>query len=153
MSHAVRCGPYRHSFWLLQEKGSILYTRLDVQIPGSEMKVVLRTISSCFWWIQEKGYDPVYGARPVKRAVQRELETTLAKGMLRGEFGEEDTVVVEAPGGATANHLELTRKGADREAKPIVDDSLDIDVSRDSYGENGTHGSGADNEAIAGARN
>ena len=34
--------------------------------------------------------------RPVKRAVQRELETTLAKALLRGEFGEDDTVVVDA---------------------------------------------------------
>ena len=50
--------------------------------------------------LQEKGYDPVYGARPVKRAVQRELETALAKGFLRGDFGEDDTVVVDAPGGA-----------------------------------------------------
>jgi len=50
--------------------------------------------------LQEKGYDPVYGARPVKRAVQRELETSLAKGFLKGDFGEDDTVVVDAPGGA-----------------------------------------------------
>ncbi len=42
----------------------------------------------------------MYGARPVKRAVQRELETSLAKGFLRGDFGEDDTVVVDAPGGA-----------------------------------------------------
>ena len=41
--------------------------------------------------LQTKGYDPVFGARPVKRAVQRELETGLAKALLRGEFGEDDT--------------------------------------------------------------
>ncbi len=33
----------------------------------------------------------MYGARPVKRAVQRELETGLAKALLKGEFGEDDT--------------------------------------------------------------
>lgn len=42
------------------------------------------------------GYDPVFGARPVKRALQRELQTLLAKALLRGEFEEEDTIVVEA---------------------------------------------------------
>lgn len=47
-------------------------------------------------WLADKGFDPVYGARPVKRAVQRELETVLAKAMLRGEFVANDTVVVEA---------------------------------------------------------
>ena len=58
---------------------------------------------------QEKGFDPVYGARPVKRAVQRELETALAKALLRGEFGEDDTVIVDAPGGAKSEGLVLTR--------------------------------------------
>ena len=47
-------------------------------------------------FLANKGFDPVYGARPVKRAVQRDLETILAKAILRGEFGEGDTVVVEA---------------------------------------------------------
>ena len=47
----------------------------------------------------------MYGARPVKRAVQRELETGLAKSLLRGDFAEEDTVVVDAPGGTQADHL------------------------------------------------
>lgn len=42
------------------------------------------------------GYDPVYGARPVKRALQRELQTLLAQALLRNEFQEDDTVVVEA---------------------------------------------------------
>lgn len=97
--------------------------------------------------LQEKGYDPVYGARPVKRAVQRELETALAKGLLRGEFGEDDTVVVEAPGGAHAKYLTLSRKAGYGAARPIVDDSLDIDVSRDSYGNNG-----AGDDAEVGAR-
>ena len=55
--------------------------------------------------MQTKGYDPVYGARPVKRAVQRELETGLAKALLRGDFGEEDTVIVEAPGGSAGEDL------------------------------------------------
>lgn len=32
------------------------------------------------------GFDPVYGARPVKRAIQRELETPMAQALLRGQF-------------------------------------------------------------------
>ena len=64
--------------------------------------------------LQEKGYDPVYGARPVKRAVQRELETALAKALLRGEFGEDDTVIVDAPGGAKSDGLVLSRQGGHR---------------------------------------
>jgi ATP-dependent Clp protease ATP-binding subunit ClpB len=46
------------------------------------------------------GYDPVYGARPLKRAIQRELETPIAKGILGGQFtgGHTITVDVESAG-------------------------------------------------------
>jgi len=44
------------------------------------------------FYICMQGFDPVFGARPVKRAVQQQLETTIAKALLRGEFGEEDVV-------------------------------------------------------------
>ena len=53
----------------------------------------------------------MFGARPVKRAVQRELETTLAKSLLKGEFGEGDTISVSAPGGAQAEQLQVKRTG------------------------------------------
>jgi len=41
------------------------------------------------------GYDPVYGARPLKRAIQRELETPIAKGILAGQFSSGHTVAVD----------------------------------------------------------
>lgn len=41
------------------------------------------------------GYDPNYGARPVKRVIQQYVENELAKGILRGEFKDEDTIVVD----------------------------------------------------------
>ncbi|MEX2148940.1 MAG: ATP-dependent chaperone ClpB [Steroidobacteraceae bacterium] len=43
----------------------------------------------------EAGFDPVYGARPLKRALQQELENPLAQRILRGEFGPGDTITVE----------------------------------------------------------
>ncbi|MFO7641086.1 MAG: hypothetical protein R6X17_07400, partial [Candidatus Competibacteraceae bacterium] len=44
----------------------------------------------------EAGFDPVYGARPLKRAIQQELENPLARRILAGEFGSGDTVAVDA---------------------------------------------------------
>ncbi len=44
------------------------------------------------------GYDPVYGARPLKRAIQNELETPLAKEILAGNFGDGDVLVVDVAG-------------------------------------------------------
>jgi ATP-dependent Clp protease ATP-binding subunit ClpB len=45
------------------------------------------------------GFDPVYGARPLKRAIQQQLENPLAQRILSGEFVSGDTVKVDAAGG------------------------------------------------------
>merc|ERR1712070_768553 len=45
--------------------------------------------------IANAGFDPVYGARPLKRAIQRELETTVAKGVLKGDFKDGDSIKVD----------------------------------------------------------
>ena len=41
------------------------------------------------------GYDPNYGARPLKRTIQRELETVVARGIIAGEYGNGDTIAVD----------------------------------------------------------
>jgi len=45
------------------------------------------------------GFDPVYGARPLKRAIQKELETSVAQGILRGDYVEGDNILVGAEDG------------------------------------------------------
>jgi ATP-dependent Clp protease ATP-binding subunit ClpB len=45
------------------------------------------------------GFDPVYGARPLKRAIQQQLENPLAQALLKGEFGAGDTIQVTAVDG------------------------------------------------------
>ena len=54
------------------------------------------------------GFDPVYGARPLKRAIQQQLENPLAKEILEGRFHPGDTVEVDAQGG----HLVFARRAA-----------------------------------------
>jgi ATP-dependent Clp protease ATP-binding subunit ClpB len=49
--------------------------------------------------IAKAGFDPVYGARPLKRAIQTSIENLLAKRILEGEFGARDTVKIAAKGG------------------------------------------------------
>ena len=46
--------------------------------------------------LAERGYDPIYGARPLKRVIQREIENELALKLLDGTFGEGDVVEVDA---------------------------------------------------------
>ena len=47
----------------------------------------------------ESGFDPVYGARPLKRAIQRDIENPLAQKILSGEFAPGETVTVDVEDG------------------------------------------------------
>lgn len=49
-------------------------------------------------WVAEKGYDPVFGARPLKRFLQRHLETRLARALISGEIAEDSTVTFKVKG-------------------------------------------------------
>ncbi|HEY9780600.1 MAG TPA: ATP-dependent chaperone ClpB [Leptolyngbyaceae cyanobacterium] len=60
-----------------------------------DRKMSLRLADAALDFLAEVGYDPVFGARPLKRAIQRELETQIAKSILRGEFSEGDTIFVD----------------------------------------------------------
>ncbi|GAH74768.1 unnamed protein product, partial [marine sediment metagenome] len=48
--------------------------------------------------LASEGYDPTYGARPLKRTIQQRIENPLAQRILAGEFSEGDTVTVEGDG-------------------------------------------------------
>jgi ATP-dependent Clp protease ATP-binding subunit ClpB len=61
-----------------------------------ERKLKLEIDPSAKRFLAERGYDPVYGARPLKRAIQRYLQDPLALKVLSGEFVPGDTILVEA---------------------------------------------------------
>ena len=61
----------------------------------AEQKISLKLSEAALDFLADVGYDPVYGARPLKRAVQRYLETSIAKALLRGEFKGGDTIFVD----------------------------------------------------------
>ncbi|MCW6037882.1 ATP-dependent chaperone ClpB [Spirulina subsalsa FACHB-351] len=61
----------------------------------SEQKITLELTTSAEDYIVEAGYDPVYGARPLKRAIQRELENPLSTKILEMTFTEGDTVLID----------------------------------------------------------
>ena len=46
-------------------------------------------------WLAKVGYDPVYGARPLRRAIERYVESPLSTRLLRGEFSQGDTIIVD----------------------------------------------------------
>ena len=61
----------------------------------SERKLDLSISEEATDWLANAGYDPVYGARPLKRALQRELETPIAKAILAGRYEEGSTAQVD----------------------------------------------------------
>ena len=60
-----------------------------------EQKIGLKLSDLALDFLADIGYDPVYGARPLKRAIQRYLETAIAKALLRGEYKAGDTIFVD----------------------------------------------------------
>lgn len=74
---------------------------VDIQLEGlrkrlTERGIKLELTDAAKEIIAEEGYDPTYGARPLKRAIQRLIQDPLAKRMLAGEFKDGDTVRVDA---------------------------------------------------------
>ncbi len=74
---------------------------VDIQIDGlrrrlAERELILALDDSALDRLGDAGFDPVYGARPLKRAIQAELENPLAQRLLAGEYLPGDTIVVSA---------------------------------------------------------
>ncbi|MBD2187541.1 ATP-dependent chaperone ClpB [Pseudanabaena mucicola] len=67
--------------------------RLEERLADRRMN--LKIADAALDFIAEVGYDPVYGARPLKRIIQRQVETQIAKGILRGDYTDGDTIFVD----------------------------------------------------------
>ncbi len=83
--------------------GSI--ARIQLQILEQRLKRMdmgMEVTEAALQKIAEAGYDPVYGARPLKRAVQQQIENPLSKLILEGRFGPKDTILVDADGNELA---------------------------------------------------
>ena len=88
-------------------------------------RLQLRMQPSAVRWLAEQGYDPVYGARPLRRLIQRQLGDRIALGLLDGTYREGDTLVVDS----RDDGLEIRREpGASEVASPAVADDDVIDV-------------------------
>jgi ATP-dependent Clp protease ATP-binding subunit ClpC len=72
---------------------------VDLLIHETEKRLAERSIKlevneEAKTWLVQKGYDPVYGARPLRRAIQRYVENPISTRILQGEFKEGDTVAI-----------------------------------------------------------
>merc|ERR1719199_2025144 len=85
--------------------------KLADRVAGQRMALDLQP--SAIDYLARKGFDPTYGARPVKRAIQSELIQNMANNLLRGVFEEDDTIVVSADkdGLALTSGPKIVREG------------------------------------------
>ncbi|MFO0037427.1 MAG: ATP-dependent chaperone ClpB [Synechococcaceae cyanobacterium] len=86
--------------------------RLRKRLEGKKLGLQLN--EDALDWLAGVGYDPVYGARPLKRAIQRELETPIAKGILAGRFGTGQTVAVDVESSGEQKQLRFHQLDASK---------------------------------------
>ena len=106
-----------------EELGGIV----DIQVKGvaqrlTDRRITLDVTDSAREWLANTGYDPAYGARPLRRLVQTEVGDQLARMLLAGKVHDGDTVLVDQTGG---EHLELSAWASDQIASDYPDVSVD----------------------------
>jgi ATP-dependent Clp protease ATP-binding subunit ClpB len=84
----------------LKQIVTLQVARLQQRLEARKLDLQLSPEASD--WLANAGYDPVYGARPLKRAIQRELETPIAKAILAGQYSEGDVISLEVASNALA---------------------------------------------------
>ena len=105
---------------------------VDIQVAGvaqrlTDRRITLDVTAAAREWLSNTGYDPAYGARPLRRLVQTEVGDQLARMLLAGKVHDGDTVLVDQTGG---EHLELSAWASDQIAPDDPDVSVD-NVSED----------------------
>ncbi len=88
-------------FHALDDKhiGAIAKIQLNtLQQRLAKLEIGLEISDAALRKLAEAGFDPVYGARPLKRAIQQEVENPLSKAILEGRFGPKDTIEIEVAG-------------------------------------------------------
>jgi ATP-dependent Clp protease ATP-binding subunit ClpC len=78
----------------------------DLQKRLFERKLNLELTMTAKNWLADAGYDPVYGARPLRRAIEKYVENTLSSRILSGEYKEGDTILVDL----VENELAFSKK-------------------------------------------
>ncbi|KAL7460833.1 hypothetical protein ACHAXS_001274 [Conticribra weissflogii] len=99
--------------------------RLENRLAERSMKMIIT--DEALDLLAEMGFDPIYGARPLKRTIQSELENNIALGILQGDYEDGDTIMIGVMDGQIS-----IRKAYDWEAMDNSDMAEDADVSMSS---------------------
>ncbi len=92
----------------------------DIRSRLADQEIGLEVTQPARVWLAEQGYDRNLGARPLRRALQKHLESPLSQRLLRGDFGSGDTVIADVNAQRTALAFSLKRE--DSAAAPAAED-------------------------------
>ena len=87
----------------------------------AERQIKLELTEEALDFLAEVGFDPVYGARPLKRTIQRELETVIAQGILSGDFYDGDTITV----GVEMERIKVSKGIPVASSRPLQESGFD----------------------------
>ena len=85
-------------FHALDEKNIGAIAKIQLQVLEqrlNKMDMGMTVSDAALQKLAEAGFDPVYGARPLKRAIQQQIENPLSKLLLQGKFGPKERIVVD----------------------------------------------------------
>jgi ATP-dependent Clp protease ATP-binding subunit ClpB len=103
-----------------QELGQIVVLQLRrIEKMLSDQKIFLRLTDAARQHIADAGYDPTYGARPLKRAIQREVQNPIATKILENTFTAGDTILIDWAG----DQLKFTKQRSPNKPVPEVKDA------------------------------
>jgi ATP-dependent Clp protease ATP-binding subunit ClpB len=90
----------------------------DLRRRLAERQITLELTPEARWLIAERGYDPLYGARPLRRYISHDIETRLGRALLSGSVGEGSTVRIDVRDGDLV--VDLARAAADTEIEVMT---------------------------------
>jgi ATP-dependent Clp protease ATP-binding subunit ClpB len=105
-----------------QDMGAIV----DIQFKRlsrllEDRKITVTLAESGREWLADKGYDPAYGARPLKRVIQKQVQDPLAEMILAGDVGDGSTVEVAAENGSlTVNGKPVGKQESDEKTPALL---------------------------------
>ena len=105
----------------------LMVGRLDARLSERGMSITLTPEARTL--LAEKGYDPVLGARPLRRAIQRDIEDALSEKILFGQVKDGDEIVIDAEGEGPLGVFTFATKNAEGELEPISEDISVEDIA------------------------
>ncbi|MGO2754714.1 MAG: ATP-dependent Clp protease ATP-binding subunit, partial [Brachybacterium alimentarium] len=110
--------------------------KLGKRLQDKDMSIELAPAAKSV--VAEKGFDPVLGARPLRRTIQRDIEDVLSEKILFGQVHVGDTILVDAEGEGLLGELTFSRRTPDGTVEPISE-NIDLESVTQARSEELTH--------------